>query len=364
MVELMKSEKAASRAIDSAPGGRYRAYGRATGIIGCAWLLSCGADDGDVTTAGALQPGVGDGGGTSGRRATPTPIVFRSDRLEAGVPDLYVMAPDGTGVTRLTEGGDFYLPQWSPDGASIAFRGMRGAPAADVGLVATDGSLSVLLTEGESPNLVSRPVNWSPDGQRIAFAALLDGGLRMSSIARSGGQQQTMLPNLELTALAWSRSEPVRIAYGDYVNAKNGDIWVADSDGSNPINLTKGQVYSPSLPRWSPDGKQVALQAYALAADGTIEGFASHSDGVGAPGAEVFVIDIESDVLTRLTYEPGDDLVRSWSPDGKSLLVASDRDGDVDIWLLPLDTPEQARNLIDDADAPAEDNDPDWDWGR
>jgi Tol biopolymer transport system component len=275
------------------------------------------------------------------------------------------MAPDGSGVTRLTRGGDYFLPQWSPDGQSIAFRRLLESQAAEVGLVPSDGSAPVLLTEGESPNVVRTPVNWSPDGQRIAFVSLLDNvGFGMWSLARSGGQRQRMLPNLELGALAWSQAEPSRIAYSEYANQKYADIWMADSESSTPTNLTKGRVHSPSFPRWSPDGRQIALQGYARLPDGTIEGLMNHADGSGAPTAEVFVIDVESDALTRLTYNTDDDLRPVWSPDGESLLFTSSRGGDYDIWLMPLDAPEQARDLIDDADSPFEEKDADWDWGR
>jgi Tol biopolymer transport system component len=54
----------------------------------------------------------------------------------------------------------------------------------------------------------------------------------------------------------------------------------------------------------------------------------------------------------------------AWAPDGQSLYVSSDRDGDYDIWQVPLDAPELARNLIDDADNPRDDSMPDAYWPR
>jgi len=67
--------------------------------------------------------------------------------------------------------------------------------------------------------------------------------------------------------------------------------------------------------------------------------------------------------LTRLTDNDQDDQTPAWTPDGKSLFFMSGRDGDEDIWKMPVDAPEQAVDLIDDADAPSSDIMPDCFWG-
>src|SRR5687768_3994278 len=71
------------------------------------------------------------GAGESSAPVTLPPqglIAFVVDYTGADVDnDIYTVAPDGTGLRRLTE--DSYLntsPVWSPDGSRIAFRSNRG----------------------------------------------------------------------------------------------------------------------------------------------------------------------------------------------------------------------------------------------
>ena len=73
---------------------------------------------------------------------------------------------DGTGSQQLTPGSHHDVsPNWSPDGASIAF--VRLFPAnAEIFLIS--------LTDGKHSNLTSSPggdyqPRWSPDGRWIAF---------------------------------------------------------------------------------------------------------------------------------------------------------------------------------------------------
>jgi len=73
-----------------------------------------------------------------------------------------------------------------------------------------------------------------------------------------------------------------------------GDLWVADRDGFSP--------------KFSPDGKIIA--------------FTAQYDG----NYDVYTIPTAGGVPTRLTWHPGFDMTRDFTPDGKNLLFTSRRD--------------------------------------
>jgi tricorn protease len=84
------------------------------------------------------------------------------------------------------------------------------------------------------------------------------------------------------------------------------DLWVADLDGRNVRRLTS-DIGVESHPVFSPDGKTLA--------------FSAQYDG----NTDVYTIPVEGGSPTRLTWHPDPDVVRGWTPDGKSVLFSSGR---------------------------------------
>ena len=94
-----------------------------------------------------------------------------ASRTDAGGPfRLFVMNADGTDNRQLTEGGsdtaDDLSPSWSPDGTRIAFSSSRPGGFPQIFVVAPDGSAMKRLTNGDQ---IDGNPSWSPDGTRIAF---------------------------------------------------------------------------------------------------------------------------------------------------------------------------------------------------
>ena len=76
--------------------------------------------------------------------------------------EIYLINPDGTGLTRLTQGeNDLIAPRWSPDGRRIVAENFT-----DHQIVIVDVPSGVETPVG--PNPASQPV-WSPDGTGIVF---------------------------------------------------------------------------------------------------------------------------------------------------------------------------------------------------
>jgi len=84
------------------------------------------------------------------------------------------------------------------------------------------------------------------------------------------------------------------------------DLWVANTDGSQPKRLTVDEGIE-STPFFSPDGKLIA--------------FSAQYEG----NTDVYVIPVDGGIPKRLTWHPAVDLVRGFTPDGKSVLFISPR---------------------------------------
>lgn len=110
--------------------------------------------------------------------------------------------------------------------------------------------------------------------------------------------------------------EPVRVRIEPW---RGGDeIWLAASDGSSPVQLTRGPGLWQGSPRWSPDGRRIAF------------------DSLGDDGQwDIWTIDADGGSLRRLTSNPADDSQPTWSHDGRFVYFSSDRTGTQTIWRVP-----------------------------
>jgi len=77
------------------------------------------------------------------------------------------------------------------------------------------------------------------------------------------------------------------------------NIWVMNSDGSNPRQLTSDGA--SRYPRWSPDGTRIAFEA-----------------GTGI-GLDIHVMNADGTNRRNLTNLPGDEALPTWSPDGTKI---------------------------------------------
>jgi len=135
-----------------------------------------------------------------------------------------------------------------------------------------------------------------------------------------------------------------------------------DSDGGNARKLTDAPKCYNGGPFFSPDGKQVVfrsdrkekdrLQLYSINVDGTgetaltdndkwvywapfwyrdgqhiIYTAADHSDPMARPNYDLYWMNIQTKKTTRLTFNPGADVLPVFTRDGKRVMWTSTRDG-------------------------------------
>src|SRR5215831_2157526 len=101
------------------------------------------------------------------------------------------------------------------------------------------------------------------------------------------------------------------VRYPSYSNGRIaftylGDIWTADENGQNIQRLTVNKARD-AYPRFSPDGKWIA--------------FSSDRNG----NLDVYIIPSTGGTAKQLTHHSADDIVLGWTPDSRSVLFSSNR---------------------------------------
>ncbi len=102
----------------------------------------------------------------------------------------------------------------------------------------------------------------------------------------------------------WLRYPAISPDGGTIAFEYRGNLWKVSADGGVATPLTVGDSYN-SMPVWSPDGSRIA--------------FASDRNG----NLDVYVMPAEGGRATRLTYHSADETPTSFTPDGKFVLFSA-----------------------------------------
>jgi Tol biopolymer transport system component len=329
--------------LDWSPDGRWLAAGN-SGRLNFGWLM-------------LLRPaGKGPRGiylvSVQGGAARPL-IVSTSNRIETKP----VFAPDGRRLAYVSCDSSPMIP-W----------GMRDC---DVALVEVDASHAT----AQSPRLLTTQrydyidsLTWTRDGSTIIYDAVRQGfapglwrvpihGNRAPELIEDAGELATS-PALARSRdrLAFTRTSldtdiykfqagvPVQLVQGSsfwdsdsrlspdgsriaFVSARapgnRQGIWLAEADGSNARQLTHGPGVSQGSPSWSPNGRRIAFDALG--------------DDPKDSHTHVWIIDADGGTSRRLTPEAGDQVVPTWSYDGRWIYYSWWQEDTRDIWRMPAE---------------------------
>jgi Tol biopolymer transport system component len=227
--------------------------------------------------------------------------------------DLHAVFSPGGGLT------DSCCGQWTPDGHYFFFLSSNGRVRnvwvllESAGLFGRRSSAPVQLTTGP---LSFDALALSADGRKL----FVDAAQGRAELVRYDPKAQLFVPflsGISAGELDYSRDRQ----WITYVSYPDGTIWRSRADGSDRLQLT----YPPSeagLPRWSPDGAQVAYSA-------------------ALPGRpwKIFLVSAQGGTPQELLPEGRGQSDPQWSPDGKRLafgqLTETENTG---IYILDLAT--------------------------
>ena len=251
--------------------------------------------------------------------------------------DIYLIRADGSGLRRLTRSSRREdTPTWSPDAKKIAFR-VWSANRDDEEIYVMNADGSGRHDISRDPDAVDRSPAWSPDGRSIAFATgpedgpggYLDDIWLMSP---DGGDKRPLTHRRGIDEYPVWSPDGSQIAFactdGRILPSRNGDfeICLMRSDGSDVRRVTDAP--GVSLPySWSPSGRTLAFASNRADRPSSL-----------SSGGDLFLFDVASARVTKLTRGAPEDVEPAFSPGGRQIAFASlgrgSRQGD--LYLLRL----------------------------
>ena len=234
-----------------------------------------------------------------------------------GVSDVYLAPVSGGEPRRLTFDNMTAIGlTWTADGREIIFRSNRGGYPTLWRIPAVGGTPELLPAVGDE---AIEPAI-SHQGQRLVYTRrMMDSNIwriEMSSPTTRGTSPARLISSTRNDVAPQLSPDGKRIVFASD-RAGSLEIWVCDSEGLNPIQLTFFGGVHTGTPRWSPDSRRIT--------------FDSRPEGQ----TDIYVISAEGGKPRRVTMETSEDVAPSWSRDGRWIYFGSKRSGDWQVWKVP-----------------------------
>jgi serine/threonine protein kinase len=216
---------------------------------------------------------------------------------------------------KLSKTGKFSAPAWTADGRDLIF--------SEYGTSITDHLWRMRAAEGAAASLVLSDGGIAPaisrQGTRLVFAREINDNNIWRVPAQEGAGKTAPVP-----LIASTRSDQVGRYSPDgkqiaFVSDRTGqsEIWIANADGTNQIQLTSLPSDQAGGVSWAPDGRKIVFT------------------WMGGGTAQIYTIPVSGGKPLQITHSPGGGAAPRYSRDGKWIYFSSRQTGRFEVWKIP-----------------------------
>lgn len=249
--------------------------------------------------------------------------------------------PDSAGRMVLSgdiSGGDLNLsPVVSPDGQYVAYLSEKDVFninlfIADAETGRTIRKLHATNTDPHFDNIrfIDSAGSWSPDGKQFAFITFANGDNEISIWDLDSGRIDRRISVEGVSAMKNPAWSPNgRFMAFSGIDGGISDLYVLELATGNVRQLTRDR-YADLHPTWSPDGETIAVVS-DRGPDGSDFDLLEYAD------PRIALINVETaETSTIRPFTRGKHINPQFSPDGQSLYFISDQDGFSDVYRYDL----------------------------
>lgn len=209
---------------------------------------------------------------------------------------------------------------FSPDGDRIAFAAWNDQSGSfDIFVKMVEGGNLLRLTDNAA---IDRAPVWSPDSRYIAFTRQRGGGMGFYLIPALGGAERRLaeVGGITWPQISWSSDGKMLATPGKGPTDKGFSIFLVTVETSERQRLTAPPPdSSDSRPAFSPDGQTIAFVR---------ENFSGH---------DIFVVPTRGGEPRRLTFHNAQLNTLTWTADGREIIFSSSRESNAGgLWRVPV----------------------------
>tara|TARA_Y100000588_G_C14190002_1_gene897600 strand:+ start:32 stop:1096 length:1065 start_codon:yes stop_codon:yes gene_type:complete len=282
-------------------------------------------------------------------------LVFQSKRNGDECDKIYTMGINGENISRIMyDEGAFTCSYYSRGGKEIFFSSTMGEGVGcphvykdpnprkyiwplrnfDIYIMSYDGSVKNITNSfGYDAEATVHPIE-----DKIIFTSLRDGDIDLYEMNYDGSEIKRLTSKFGYDGGAFYSPDGKKIVWrawypetdfeikqwannikNNYIEAIPLDIYIANRDGTNSMRLTDNGATNWS-PSWHPSGNYIVFSSNM---DDWLEEHQSYG-----PNFELYMIEVATGKLTRLTFNNTFDSFPVFSSDGKKIVYSSNRNAD------------------------------------